>query len=168
MNLGLPESYLSPIELPFNHASLNGRFQLASPNDEPATCGVWLVLQGNTVLAVDGEHGPDLPEGDSALLTNSSPPVYIGNWDGRPCRLLSLPFPRLPLPLRCPCPRRRRLQPHPEQEGEGLEAAERREHRSTGGRVEFVFPAIPAWTASLPRNPQNTVSLALAGRLRII
>lgn len=91
MKLGLPDSYPSAVELPFNRASLNQRFQIGTPAADPATCGVWLVLQGNSLLTCNGAHGPQLPAGDSPLLTSETPPLYIGNWDGRPCRLLTLP-----------------------------------------------------------------------------
>jgi len=90
MKLGLPDSYPSPLELPFNRASLDQRFQIASPEEDPANSGFWLVLQGSSVLTTAGEPGPQLPAGDSPLLTSSTPPLYIGSWDGQPCRLLTL------------------------------------------------------------------------------
>lgn len=90
MKLGLPDSYLTPTDLPFNRASLDTRFLIASPHEEPAATGLWLVLQGNTLLTCAGQDGPELPAGDSPQLTSEVPPLYIGTWDDQPCRLLSL------------------------------------------------------------------------------
>ena len=91
MKLGLPDSYSSPIDLPFNRASLDNHFQIAAPDEEPTTDGVWLILQGNRLLTTDDKQEPKLPTHESPPLTSALPPLYIGNWDGRPCRLLSLP-----------------------------------------------------------------------------
>ncbi len=90
MKLGLPDSYPSPVELPFNRASLDAHFQLATPDLDPGSCGVWLLLQGNKLLTVSGAAGPELPAGDSPLLTSDTPPLYIGSWQGRACRLLNI------------------------------------------------------------------------------
>ena len=90
MKLGLPDSYPSPVELPFNRASLDLRFQIDSPEQDPASSGVWLVLHGNMLLTTAGDQGPELPAGESPLLTSDEPPLYLGSWDGLPCRLLTL------------------------------------------------------------------------------
>ena len=90
MKLGLPESYPGPVELPFNRASLDNHFQIAPPDEEPATAGVWLVLQGNTLLTTAGKQDPQLPAGESPPLAAEAAPLFIGSWDGRPCRLLRI------------------------------------------------------------------------------
>jgi len=84
------DSYPSPVDLPFNRASLDDNFQLASPDQDPGGAGVWLSLQGVNLLTVATEQGPGLPEGDSPFLTTTFPPLYIGQWQGRPCRMLNI------------------------------------------------------------------------------
>lgn len=91
MKLGLPDNYPSPVALPFNTESLQGRLQLHSPDRDPGTCGSWLLLQRDKLLTVTGAAGPELPAGDCPLLTSHMAPVYIGSWDEKPCRLLRIP-----------------------------------------------------------------------------
>jgi NAD+ diphosphatase len=90
MKLGLPEGYPSPVELPFNRAGLDNHFQIAAPDKEPEAAGVWLVLQGSMLLTTAGSQGPELPAGKSPPLVVETPSLYIGRWDGRPCRLLRI------------------------------------------------------------------------------
>lgn len=87
----LPDSYPSPVDLPFNTASLAGRLQLAAPDRDPGTDGVWLLLQGNRVFTEPTKAGAQLPNGDCPLLTSKHPPLYLGEWDGLPCRMLTVP-----------------------------------------------------------------------------
>ena len=91
MKMSLSDYYSSPVDLPFNRASLNDNFQPASPDQDPGGDGVWLLLQGMNLLTLQTEEGQNLPKGDSPFLTTTSLPLYIGQWQGRPCRLLSLP-----------------------------------------------------------------------------
>lgn len=90
MKLPPSESYPSPVDLPFNRASLDDNFQLATPDQDPGGEGVWLLLQGMNLLTVETGPGPGLPEGDSPFLTTTFPPLYIGQWQGRPCRVLDI------------------------------------------------------------------------------
>ncbi|MFK5926918.1 MAG: NAD(+) diphosphatase [Desulfuromusa sp.] len=89
--MSILDNYSSPVDLPFNRASLNDNFQLASPDQDPGGNGIWLLLQGMNLITVHTEQGEQLPEGDSPFLTTISPPLYIGQWQGRPCRLLNIP-----------------------------------------------------------------------------
>jgi NAD+ diphosphatase len=87
MRLGYPDSYPSTCALPFNRESLEQVFQLVTPDQEPGDEGVWLLLSGQKVLASSGvspELPARIPEGAKAI----APPLYIGNWQGRPCRML--------------------------------------------------------------------------------
>ncbi|MEA3543911.1 MAG: NAD(+) diphosphatase [Thermodesulfobacteriota bacterium] len=85
----LPVDYCpSVIDLPFNRASLLNNYRPATPDQDPGGEGVWLALQEMNLLTVEGEK---LPEGDSPFLTTDSPPLYIGQWQDRPCRLLHIP-----------------------------------------------------------------------------
>lgn len=91
MKMSLGENFPTPVDLPFNRASFERDFQLDLPDRDPGGPGVWLLLCGQSLLVVEGEDGFCLPEGESRLLTSSVPPLYIGQWQGRPCRLLPVP-----------------------------------------------------------------------------
>lgn len=78
-------------ELPFNRTLLQEQFELAAPDQDPGGEGVWLILQGDRMLLRADAAPRMLPDGDSPLLTCTTPPLYIGRWQGRPCRLLRLP-----------------------------------------------------------------------------
>jgi NAD+ diphosphatase len=83
----LPASYDSPAHLPFNHTCLNGRFQLAAPDADPGGAGIWLALRGSDLLVAAAAAGPALPAGDWGWGGG----LYLGSWDGQPCRLAHLP-----------------------------------------------------------------------------
>jgi len=91
MKMSLPDFYPSPVDLPFNRASLDNNFQPATPDQDPGGDGIWLLLRGMNLLTIDTDQGPQLPGGDSPFLTTPVPPIYIGQWQGRPCRLLHVP-----------------------------------------------------------------------------
>ncbi len=91
MKIGLPASYPSPVELPFNTASCAEHFQLAAPDRDPGGEGFWLLLQGNRVFTEPGKTGLQLPAGDCPVAAGKHPPLYIGQWQERPCRLLTVP-----------------------------------------------------------------------------
>ena len=83
----LPLSYPSPQLLPFNRSCLDRRFQPPTPDQDPGGPGVWLIVHGDNLL-VSGEQGfPELPAFDA----DYADPVYLGLWDGKPCRLAQLP-----------------------------------------------------------------------------
>jgi NAD+ diphosphatase len=90
MKMSRLDHYPSPVDLPFNRASLNDNFQPAPPDQDPGGDGTWLLLQGLNLLTINAEQGQQLPEGESPFLTTTSPPLYIGQWQGRPCRLLHI------------------------------------------------------------------------------
>ena len=89
MTCDLPDFYPSPVDLPFNRASLAEHFQLQSPDQDPGGPGVWLLLQGNQVWTWDSAELPALPAGQQPLQAQH-PPLYLGSWEGSPCRLLSV------------------------------------------------------------------------------
>jgi NAD+ diphosphatase len=88
---GLPQNYLSALHLPFNRHCLEAQFQLQSPDQDPGGPGYWLALQGSrlVVASAPGDEAA-LPE-ERTLFDQKAPPLYIGLWDGRPCRLVELP-----------------------------------------------------------------------------
>jgi NAD+ diphosphatase len=84
--IGLPKHYRSPNDLPFNHSCLAERFVLQSPDADPGGPGFWINLTGNSLLVQDDEHGLCLP-GSSPGRPAAENALFIGTWDGRPCRL---------------------------------------------------------------------------------
>ncbi|MCF6265906.1 MAG: NAD(+) diphosphatase [Desulfuromusa sp.] len=91
MKMTLPDYYPTPVDLPFNRASLDKYFLPETPDRDPGGDGVWLPLQGMNLLTVSTEQIQTLPGGDSPFSTMTSPPLYIGQWQGQPCRLLDIP-----------------------------------------------------------------------------
>jgi NAD+ diphosphatase len=86
----LPESFPSPLHLPFNCACLQRKFSQAAPGRDPGGAGFWLFLRGTELLVTADLR---LPEGElpEELLSAPSDPLYIGHWEGMPCRALLLP-----------------------------------------------------------------------------
>jgi NAD+ diphosphatase len=86
----LPDSFPSPLHLPFNGACLQGKFSLAAPDRDPGGAGFWLHLRGTELVVAEYLR---LPEGElpAGFLAGPSDPLFIGNWEGRPCRALILP-----------------------------------------------------------------------------
>lgn len=86
---GLPRHYVSPLHLPFNRHSLAEGLCLQSPDRDQGEPGCWLLLQGSRIWLADSPHGPTLPT-DEPPGVGTAPALYIGVWQGRPCRLLQL------------------------------------------------------------------------------
>ncbi len=87
----LPDIYPAPIDLPFNRTTLGTHLQLKTPDCDPGGSGFWLILQGSAILVSPSQQGDlTLPEGESPLLTTATPPLYIGQWQGRPCRMVTI------------------------------------------------------------------------------
>jgi NAD+ diphosphatase len=79
----LPPNFDSPLHLPFNSASLKGRFSPATPDDDPGGEGFFVLLSGQELLVEwDGDR-PKLPLGGPDPKS-----IFIGFWDGKPCRAL--------------------------------------------------------------------------------
>ncbi|MDX2494243.1 MAG: NAD(+) diphosphatase [Desulfuromusa sp.] len=87
MKMTLPDYYPTPVDLPFNRASLDKYFRPETPDQDPGGDGVWVLLRGMNLLTVETEQGQMLPQGDFPILNSESPPIYIGQWEGKPCRL---------------------------------------------------------------------------------
>ncbi len=88
----LPESYPSPIHLPFNRQCLEASFQLATSAKDPGGEGVWALLRGSELVVRSESREFQLPSGPlpADLADTGREPVYIGTWQGRPCRALRL------------------------------------------------------------------------------
>ncbi len=90
----MPDSYLSSCHLPFNHTCLQQSFCLASPDADPGgEEGIWVVLRGTELLLSREGLETHFPRGPLPRLLSAEDyrRLYIGTWDGQPCRLLSLP-----------------------------------------------------------------------------
>lgn len=81
--MSLPTGYHSALQLPFNRTCLDERLQLTSPDADPGGSGVWLAVRGGDLLVAGPREWPVLPEGSFGWGDG----LYLGSWDGRPCRL---------------------------------------------------------------------------------
>lgn len=81
-----PDAYPSALHLPFNGEALRKHFSLAPPDRDPGGDGFLVLLRGGDLLV---EAGPEarLPHGASPAPSL----LYIGSWQGRPCRAARLP-----------------------------------------------------------------------------
>jgi NAD+ diphosphatase len=87
------DSFLSPCHLPFNQTCLQQHFHLATPDADPGgEEGVWVVLRGVDLLLCHSAGGA-LPRGPlpPTLVDGGNRPLFIGNWQENPCRVLYLP-----------------------------------------------------------------------------
>lgn len=89
MMSGLPRRYRSPDDLPFNSSCLQGRLCLRPPDCDPGGEGVWLMLMGTHLLVEETDRGDCLPRRTPCPL-QAEAPLFIGIWDGVPCRLVRI------------------------------------------------------------------------------
>jgi len=87
---GLPRSYASARDLAFNQACLKGRFLLLPPDADPGGDGCWLALRGTELLVAAAADAVVLPVGPAARY-GWGDGLFVGRFDGRPCRLVTLP-----------------------------------------------------------------------------
>jgi len=83
---GLPEYYASTLDLPFNRACLDSQFVLENPTVDPGGMGYGLLLRGNMLLVEKTPERIKLPYGE----WGEHPSIYLGRWQGKPCRLIAL------------------------------------------------------------------------------
>lgn len=76
--------FLSAQHLPFNRTSLQGRFSLAPPESDPGGTGRLLLLRGSDLLVAGPADRPELPE---LPVEAGSAALFLGRWDGMPCRV---------------------------------------------------------------------------------
>ena len=86
----LPESYLSPLHLPFNRTCLEQSFTFLPHDRDPGGDGWWVLLQGGALAVVPDGESLVLPEVDLPSAIAPAKALYIGQWQGRPCRALVL------------------------------------------------------------------------------
>ena len=89
----LPDHYASPVDLPFNRATLAKHFSFSNATHDPGDNGVWLMLQAGQLLFHRTADRFELPGGKRPPLPEvaDTSPLYIGTWQGQPCRLLPVP-----------------------------------------------------------------------------
>lgn len=75
--------------LPFNRTCLERDFQLASPDQDPGGEGVWVLLQDMSLFTLKGSS-EQLPCGPCPLPVTPGSPLYLGQWEGKPCRMVDL------------------------------------------------------------------------------
>lgn len=80
----LPQAYASPLHLPFNRACLEGQFQLLHPGADPGGGGYGLLLHGHKMGVSRNQGRYVLPFDERSW----GPSLYLGQWQGQPCRLL--------------------------------------------------------------------------------
>jgi len=86
----LPESYLSPLHLPFNRTCLEQVFAFLPHDRDPGGDGWWALLQGGALAVVPVGEELVLPAGKRPLPAEAASALYIGQWQGRPCRAVSV------------------------------------------------------------------------------
>lgn len=86
-----PQSYLSPCHLPYNQTSLADRFLLAPPGADPEEPGTTLVLQQGQLVRPKNHELGLFGQAFPAAQTGDVEPLYFGQWEERPCRILNLP-----------------------------------------------------------------------------
>jgi NAD+ diphosphatase len=86
----LPESYLSPLHLPFNQTCLEDHFEFRPHDQDPGSEGVWLLLHGADLVVVEKAGSLTLPHDVLPAGIESSEIFYVGQWQGQPCRVAAL------------------------------------------------------------------------------
>ena len=82
----LPQSYLSPLHLPFNRTCLEEQFTLRHPAADRGEDGYSLLIHGSHMMVVKKQGRYHLPQIN--LLDHKA--LYIGDWRGQPCRMVQL------------------------------------------------------------------------------
>lgn len=86
----LPDSYSTPLHLPFNRTLLEREFSFLPPDADPGGPGVFVLLQGDSLVLETAPGILSLPEGEASLPAGETPDLFMGLWQGRPCRLRKL------------------------------------------------------------------------------
>ncbi len=89
MKMDTSEFIASTIELPFNRGHLDQDFSFSVPDQDPGGDGFWLLMRGMTVLVTSTPSGLVLPFG-ACPVRGQGEPLYIGQWQGQPCRLIAV------------------------------------------------------------------------------
>jgi len=89
MKMNVSEMIADTMELPFNRGHLDNEFVFSAPDRDPGGSGFWLLMHGMTVLMVATDHGLDMPFGQCPVAAGESA-LYIGQWQGSPCRVLAV------------------------------------------------------------------------------
>lgn len=84
--------YPAAIDLPFNFSSIKAEFVFSTSNSDSNTSdGIWVVIQGNSVIIMETASGPALPSGAlPEWLIPKQAPLCIGFWRGRPLNTVTV------------------------------------------------------------------------------
>ncbi|MDO3378727.1 NAD(+) diphosphatase [Geoalkalibacter halelectricus] len=86
----LPESYASPLHLPFNATCLGDFTRQPQDADPGGEAGLWLALRGTELLLRESDQGLALPQGPCPLAPGDDTPIYLGRLRNQPLRALHL------------------------------------------------------------------------------
>ncbi len=89
MKMNASEMIATTIELPFNRGHLDNEFTFSVPDRDPGGEGFWLLLRGMTALMINVDQDLHLPFGPCPV-GDGKRGLYIGQWQGAPCRLLAV------------------------------------------------------------------------------
>jgi NAD+ diphosphatase len=81
-----PAHYPETVDLPFNYTSVKSGLELRTPGQATAEAeGIWVIIQGGSVVLEETPDGPLLPQGARPACTAPEvPALCIGTWQGRP------------------------------------------------------------------------------------
>ncbi len=85
--------YPETVSLPFNFSSIRNDFNfLAHSQNHPTETGIWVIIQGNSVIVVQHEGTITLPQGKLPewLAPHHRSSLCIGLWQGRPVRAMTI------------------------------------------------------------------------------
>jgi NAD+ diphosphatase len=89
MNVNGIPPFASPLHLPFNHHALREHFHMQTAEHDPGGFGFFLLLRGTELLVNSDLSLPFVAPDAVPPLAGTL--LYIGRWQGQPCRAALLP-----------------------------------------------------------------------------
>jgi NAD+ diphosphatase len=86
---GIPP-FASALHLPFNNHALRRHFSMQTAERDPGGPGFLLPLRGTELLVNSGDLSLPFVATEELLPPAVNPPLYIGRWQGQPCRVVQL------------------------------------------------------------------------------
>lgn len=88
-----PDTYDSPLHLPFNQNCLEGQFEFLLPDGDPDGSGYWIMIHGGEIALIEDDGSLILPSGELSAGISSTDILYIGQWQKQPCRVVTIDHP---------------------------------------------------------------------------